>query len=316
MYVIYSPEHRRHNPEFEIYDGKKVSYAETPDRAQVIIESLRQNSIGTIIGPDNFEKRHISAIHSDGYINFLRRTSKGIAEGQTLFPSYFITDTYAPLTSGTYTSAVSAVNTALTGAKLVLGGQSVAYALCRPPGHHASIHSMGGYCYFNNTAIAANYLASHGRVAILDIDYHHGNGTQEVFYDTDEVLYVSIHARPQSSYPYISGYRNERGRGKGFGFNINYPLDNEIEFSQYIEVLESTINDVENFAPDFLIISAGFDTYINDPIGGLGLSLDNFCEIGQLLSNLNYPTLIIQEGGYDLDALGQISVNFLRSFNR
>jgi acetoin utilization deacetylase AcuC-like enzyme len=221
-------------------------------------------------------------------------------------------DTYTPIVAKTYDAARSSVDVALTGAKFVLEGEKVIYSLCRPPGHHADCNSMGGYCYFNNAAIAAEYLSEHGKVAILDIDFHHGNGTQSIFYDRADVLYISIHANPEVKFPYSSGFSEEAGRGEGLGFNKNYPLPLGTTNEEYMEVLQRALQDVRNFAPNFLVISAGFDTYEKDPIGGFELTIPFYKDIGQEIAALNLPTLIVQEGGYNVDALGDIAYSFLR----
>lgn len=231
-----------------------------------------------------------------------------------MFPSYFISDTYAPITRGTYSAARSAVDVALTGSDLVLNGDGVVYVLCRPPGHHASPHSMGGYCYFNNAAIAADYLSGHGRVAILDIDFHHGNGTQDVFYDRSDVLYVSIHANPKGSYPYVSGFTDETGRGDGSGFNLNFPIDMSTNDSQYLKTLGLALENIQSFAPDYLVVSVGFDTFVNDPIGGLKLTKNVYPKVSEMIAGLNLPTLLVQEGGYNVEHIGELATSFLATF--
>lgn len=311
MFVIFDPNHTEHSPSHEIYDGRQVNYAELPDRISSIVNALDANNIGTRISPELFVKSHTTSVHANDYVNFLRKTSDSINPDTTFFPSYYITDTYAPMTTGTYKAALGSVNIALTGAKMVASGEQLAYSLCRPPGHHAATRSMGGYCYLNNAAIAANYLSHHGRVAVLDIDYHHGNGTQEIFYERNDVLYVSLHAQPQSDYPYIAGYKNETGRGDGFGYNINYPLRQDTSRDEYIRALQVAIDDVNSFDPDYLVLSLGFDTYVGDPIAGFDLEIQDFRLIGALISELVYPTLLIQEGGYCVEDLGEIATNFL-----
>jgi acetoin utilization deacetylase AcuC-like enzyme len=221
-------------------------------------------------------------------------------------------DTYTPIASKTYEAARSAVDVTLTGAKYLLGGEQIVYALCRPPGHHAEYKTMGGYCYFNNAAIAANYLSKHGGVAILDIDFHHGNGTQQIFYYRPDILYVSLHADPHEKFPYSSGFANEQGAGEGFGFNRNYPLPLGTTNEQYLGVLLKALRDVQTFNPKFLIVSAGFDTYEKDPIGGFKLTIPFYQTIGKEIANLHLPTIIVQEGGYYIEDLGRIALSFLK----
>lgn len=315
MKIIYSKKHKKHNPPFEIYDGVKESYAEKADRIEGIVKTLREKGFGKYIQrPFRFPKKYIQAIHHREYVRFLREKTQSLKKGNVLYPSYFMMDTYTPLVSGTYHAAIESVNIALTGAKYILQGEPVIYSLCRPPGHHASEKSTGGYCYFNNAAIAANFLASYGNVAILDIDFHHGNGTQSIFYDRSDVLYLSIHADPRKRFPYSSGFVDEIGRGDGKGFTKNYPLSLGTKNSTYLRVLEKTIQDIENYSPAYLIISLGFDTYAHDPIGGFKLTESFYSTIGKTIANLHLPTLIIQEGGYNTKALGGLAYNFLNGF--
>jgi len=315
MYVIYNPGHKLHDPPFEHYDGVAAPYAETSARAEAIIDRLRMDQRLVIRRPTRRAVREdIKQIHHPAYVNFLQRRASQLRGDEILYPSYFMTDTYAPVTAHTYRTAVDAVRTALTAADIVLAGESAAYALCRPPGHHAEHTSMGGYCYFNNAAIAANYLNQHGRVAILDIDFHHGNGTQHSFYDRSDVLYVSIHADPLARYPYISGFRDETGRGEGIGFTKNYPLPLGTIDQKYLRVLRRALRDITDFRPEYLVVSAGFDTYEQDPIGGFALTVPGYAQIGQMIVALHLPTVIIQEGGYHVASLGNIAHAFLQSF--
>lgn len=310
--IIYTKKHSEHNPPYEIYDGVREPYAEKAERLTSIVRTLMQNGVKSFHNPHSFPLSHIHKIHLREYATFLRRRSNQLGKNEILYPSYFIMDTYTPIAHKTYTAAKSAVDVALTGAKYILEGGQVAYALCRPPGHHAEYKTMGGYCYFNNAAIAADYLSEHGKVALLDIDFHHGNGTQSIFYDRCDVFYVSIHADPHVKFPYSSGFENERGIGDGFGFNRNYPLPLGTNDTQYLTVLRKTLRDIRDFNPDFLVVSAGFDTYENDPIGGFKLTIPFYKTIGIEIAKLNLPTLIIQEGGYHVKDLGRLAFSFLK----
>ncbi len=313
MRIIYSDTHKLHNPRFEIYDGKKTPMPEIAKRAEGVIKELALRRLGQIQAPAAFNISNIYAVHSRQYVNFLRRSSN-IDAGEDFYPSYFISDTYAPLTKGTFQASIQAVNCALTGANCLLNGETLVYSLCRPPGHHAEHSSMGGYCYFNNAAIAANFLSTHGRVAILDIDFHHGNGTQSAFYNRDDVLFVSLHADPKRRYPYTSGFTQENGVGQGYGYNINFPLKLSTSDEEYLQILESAIAEIRLFEPDFLVVSAGFDTFEGDPIGGLKLTLSVYPKIAAAISNLNCRTIIIQEGGYNTEQLPHMVADFLQSF--
>ncbi len=316
MVIIYTDAHLAHNPPYEIYDGELEPYADKADRAEVIVNELRHQNLGPIISPARFPEDHIYAVHQKQYVEFIKNRSSKLPQKGILYPSYFITDTYAPVVKGTYKAAAAAVNCALTGAQKVLHGEQVVYSLCRPSGHHASHHTMGGYCYFNNAAIAAHYLSAHGRVAILDIDFHHGNGTQDAFYDRRDVLYVSLHAVPEERYPYSSGFITERGIGDGAGYNHNYPLPIGTDNDAYIAALDKALQDVTDFQPDFLVVSAGFDTFSEDPIGGFTLTKEVYQGIAEKIRDLHMPTLLLQEGGYHTKSLGQLVANFLSGFQQ
>jgi acetoin utilization deacetylase AcuC-like enzyme len=241
----------------------------------------------------------------------------------------------APIVAGTYAAARAAANTALTGAALLLEGQRATYALCRPPGHHAGRDLYGGYCYLNNAAIAAQFLGVGGwespptpnlqpptpnpqlthRVAILDVDYHHGNGTQQIFYERGDVLFASIHADPARQYPYFAGHADERGAGAGLGANLNIPLEADVDDGRYLEALDEALRAVRAFDPRFLVVSAGFDTFGGDPIADFALSSAVYPQIGRRIAALGLPTLIVQEGGYAVEALGENAVGLLRGFD-
>ena len=215
-------------------------------------------------------------------------------------------ETTTPLTSGTYDAARSAVDCALAATDAVLGGDRVAYGLCRPPGHHAATALYGGYCFFNNAAIAAHHAVSKtgGRVAVLDVDYHHGNGTQEIFYERDDVAYVSLHGDPARAYPYHTGFADETGSGRGSGCTCNVPLAAELDDDAYVGALDEALEAVESFAPELIVVSLGADTYVDDPICDLALTTDGFTRCGHAVAGLGLPLVVLQEGGYADAALG------------
>jgi acetoin utilization deacetylase AcuC-like enzyme len=196
------------------------------------------------------------------------------------------------------------VNCALSAARGISNGRRLAYALVRPPGHHAERRSFGGFCYFNTNAIAAQYLRSFGRVAILDIDYHHGNGQQDIFYRHADVLTVSIHGHPSVAYPYFSGFSDERGEGEGEGFNLNLPLPEEVDGNRYRKALATALQRIADFKPVFLVVALGFDTAKGDPTGTWSLTPRDFEINGQMVGGLGLPTLVVQEGGYRTRTLG------------
>ncbi len=312
MKIVYSPLHQQHRPTYEVYDGVRDTYAEVPERIEVIKDALVKENLGILVAPKEFSARFIEEIHHRNYIKFVASKSKELKSDDNFFASNFIMDTYTPMTGETYQAAKVAVDVALTGAALMKDGEKLVYALSRPPGHHAGHVNMGGYCYFNNAAIAANYLSEFGKVAILDIDYHHGNGTQQAFYSRDDVFYVSLHADPEEKFPYISGFEDETGRGEGKGYTKNYPLPLDTTEEQWIAALKKAIKNIQQFSPSFLVVSAGFDTYINDPIGKLGLDISSYSKVGGRIAALQLPTLVIQEGGYNVAAFGVIATSFVK----
>lgn len=310
MKIIYSSDHKLHDPEWEKAHEKRVAHVERPERLITIVRALKEKNIGRLVSPTRFPFPALYKVHSKEYVAFLRKTCASLGEKDLVYPYTHSFDTYTPLRKGTYKAAKVAVDCALTGAEFLLNGESVVYSLCRPPGHHASWDMMGGYCYFNNAAVVADYLSTFGDVAILDIDFHHGNGTQDIFYRRKDVLYVSIHADPKVRFPYTTGFSSESGSGEGAGFTKNYPLPLGIGDTQYRDVLVRALKDVTVFQPSYLIVSAGFDTFQNDPIGGFTLTIPFYETIARDITALRIPTLIVQEGGYAVNDLGKIAVSF------
>jgi len=360
MITIFSPDHALHDAPHEFLDGKLIPPHEAPVRARIILEALERADFGPIQPPRAFDLEPIRAVHDHGYLAYLAQAyERWVAAGgdpaavlpstlavrwmsrrsvgPLVAPGYYSFDLSAPIVAGTYRAARSAADAALTGAALLLEGQQLAYALCRPPGHHAGHDLYGGYCYLNNAAIAAQYLGDGGwgmgdgdtldsyppspiphppqRVAVLDIDFHHGNGTQQIFYERDDVLFVSIHADPAREYPYFAGYADEQGAGVGRGFNLNFPLEASVTNARYLAILEQALIAIADFAPRFLVLSAGFDTFGGDPIGDFALTADAYPLIGQRIAQLGLPTLVVQEGGYAVAALGENATGLLRGLN-
>ncbi len=356
MITIFSPDHALHDAPHEFLDGKLIPPHEAPIRARMILEALERADFGPIQPPRAFDLDPIRAVHDHDYLAYLAQAyERWVAAGgdaaavlpstlavrwmsrrsvgPLVAPGYYSFDLSAPIVAGTYRAARSAADAALTGAALLLEGQRLAYALCRPPGHHAGHDLYGGYCYLNNAAIATEYLRTEGRglrtelsgsqssvlspqswprVAVLDIDFHHGNGTQQIFYERDDVLFVSIHADPAREYPYFAGYADERGAGAGMGFNLNFPLEAGVTNARYLAVLEQALTAVADFAPRFVVLSAGFDTFGGDPIGDFALTAAAYPLIGQRIAQLGLPTLVVQEGGYAVAALGENAIGLLR----
>ena len=317
MIVLYSPTHHLHTPEVEYYDGMAGKYAERPERITSILDACQDLNLTIRKIRRPLTKRDLMTLHDKHYVDYFANRCKSIPEKEQIISSVFIKDTYSPIMKHTYNAARNSAGLAVTAAEMILSGeQQSIYALCRPPGHHAEHNSMMGYCYFNNAAFAADRLSWNAKkVAILDIDYHHGNGTQQLFYDRNDVLYVSLHADPKTNFPYSSGFADERGMHEGVGYTYNFPLPKDISPEVYIRTLNRAIRFIKKFQPDFFVLSLGLDTYMHDPIGNLGLVEKDYVEIGKLIAQkINLPTIIIQEGGYNVEALGNLSRNFLQGY--
>ncbi len=220
------------------------------------------------------------------------------------------------ISAGTWEAAQASANVALTAASKLNDGYTSSFALCRPPGHHAGVDIFGGYCFLNNAALAAQYLRDQGqsRVAILDIDFHHGNGTQQIFYQRDDVFVASLHGDPDVAFPYFLGYKNEQGQDKGCGYNQNYPLPKGCQYPQWKTALLDALKSIRQYKPESLIISLGVDTYENDPISFFKLASKDFIDIGIELKKMNLPTMFCMEGGYAVDQIGVNVVNVLEGF--
>jgi acetoin utilization deacetylase AcuC-like enzyme len=214
-------------------------------------------------------------------------------------------DLSACIVEGTYPAALASANCALSAAEAVANGDRVAFALCRPPGHHAGKDYAAGYCFINNASVAANWLASKGKVAILDIDYHAGNGTQDIFYERGDVLSISIHADPDFEYPHFIGFSDERGEGKGDGLHYNFPLPAKTNDEAYLKTLEQALAIIRKFQPDYLVVSAGMDIYRADKLGTFKITQKGITEIGERIASLEFPTIVVMEGGYANDVLGK-----------
>jgi acetoin utilization deacetylase AcuC-like enzyme len=359
MITIFSPDHALHNAPHEFFDGKLIPPHESPIRVQMILDALERAGFGPIQLPRAFGLDPIRAVHDDDYLAYLAQAyERWVAAGgdtgavlpntlavrwmsrrsvgPLVAPGYYSFDLSAPIVAGTYRAARAAADAALTAAALLLEGQRIAFALCRPPGHHAGRDLYGGYCYLNNAAIAAQYLGTgdwglgakgtlesqslvpnrQSPIAILDIDFHHGNGTQQIFYERDDVLFVSIHADPVREYPYFSGYADEQGAAAGEGYNLNFPLEAGVTNERYLAVLDQALAAIADFAPRFLVVSAGFDTFGGDPIGDFALTTDAYALIGRRIAELGLATLVVQEGGYAVAALGENTVGLLRGLNQ
>jgi len=311
------------NDRHDIHHVRERGYVEAPVRIRSILKEIEPTGLFRRVAPKEFAESRIRAVHDGPFIDYLKRVCQSVAPGKSVYPyvfpirnetrppkdlairaGYYCIDTFTPLNHNAYLAAKRAVDCALTASEAILRGDRLAYALVRPPGHHAEHRAFGGFCYFNNGAVAAHYLSAHGRVAILDIDYHHGNGQQMIFYERSDVLTVSIHGHPRFAYPYFSGFEDERGAGAGEGFNINYPMPESVDGKRYRETLERALNRIRRFAPRFLVVALGLDPAKGDPTGTWSLVGKDFEQNGRLIGELRLPTLVVQEGGYRTRTLG------------
>lgn len=340
MQVIYSPEHAKHHGAAELYRGRLVPCFEKPERAEKILAKIKEVNFGPVIAPFAFDIEPLRKVHSRDYLYFLSHAwSEWQAIGETgdalpyVWPTpwlrsdkepvnidgklgFYSFDGGTPITAGTWDAARASANCALTGARLILGKTDSAFALCRPPGHHAGSSNTGGFCYLNNAAIAAQAIRDGGveRVAILDIDYHHGNGTQDIFYDRGDVFFASLHGDPAQEYPFFLGYADETGIGSGAGANLNIPLPFGTGAGTYLDALDWAISRITKFGADVVVVSLGVDTFQNDPISHFKLRTQDFLEIGKRIAALLKPTLFVMEGGYAVDEIGSNVVNVLLGF--
>ncbi|HJR81914.1 MAG TPA: histone deacetylase family protein [Anaerolineales bacterium] len=339
MKVYYSEAHRKHEPPFEVFDGGlRTPYLENPDRMDRILHALRETGWAEILEPTDFGLNPIYAVHDKEYVDFLASAwtewlATDSKDHSVLLPAtfalrrhpqrptsllgragYYMMDLSACLVEGTYQAALASANCALSAAQSLVDGQWSTFALCRPPGHHAGKDYAGGYCFINNASVAANWLSSDGNVALLDIDYHCGNGTQDIYYGRDDVLTISIHADPDFEYPHFAGYAEERGQGKGLGFHHNFPLPSGTDDTAYLNTLESALRFIREFKPVYLVVSAGMDIYADDPLGKIRVTTEGIREIGKRIAALNMPTVIVMEGGYNNKALGRNITSLLGEF--
>jgi acetoin utilization deacetylase AcuC-like enzyme len=341
MKTVFTSEHRHQDGRAELYDGRYVPPFEMPRRAEIVIERVRATKLGPVVASEAFDLKPVHRVHDKGLVRFLEtawdewvqahgcydalpitwhtrgfRKKPPLPESIDGKLSYYAIDAGTPITAGTWRAVKGAVDVALTGVKLINGGEKAVFSLCRPPGHHAGSDFYGGYCFLNNAAIAAQAFRDLGakRVAILDVDYHHGNGTQEIFYDRADVLTISIHADPLQEFPFFLGFADETGKGKGEGYHLNLPLRWGARWDRYEEALAAALKKLRKFGPDALIVSLGLDTFKEDPISRFKLEQKDYLRMGEMIAGAKKPTLFVFEGGYAVDALGINTVNVLSGF--
>jgi acetoin utilization deacetylase AcuC-like enzyme len=341
METIFTEKHILRNSKTELYGGELVQPFERPSRAEYIIGRVREVNLGPVSPPDDFGMEPILAIHDKGFIDFLqvawRDWQAAGYKGEavpTVWPArrmshiiptdvegrlgYYALASETMISDGTWEAAYAAAQVALTGAQRIHTGANAVFALCRPPGHHAALDMYGGYCFINNAAVAAQYLLDNGaqRIAILDVDFHHGNGTQDIFDARDDVLFASLHGDPMDAFPHFLGHATETGTGKGAGFTVNYPLPPNTDFHTWRAALGKALEQIKDYAPDAVIVSLGVDTFETDPISFFKLASDDFTTYGGDIASLGLPTLFVMEGGYDIAEIGINTVNVLQGFEQ
>ncbi len=323
------------NEEHDIHHIRERGYVEAPVRIRAIADKLEEGELVRTVKAKRFAMDHVYAVHDRAFVNYLRRACELTPEGRSVYPyvfpirnatrppkemtvraGYYCIDTFTPIHRNAFKAARGAVDCALTAAKALIEGERMAYALVRPPGHHAERGFFGGFCYLNNNAVAAHYLSGHGKVAILDVDYHHGNGQQDIFYQRADVLTVSIHGDPSFAYPYFTGFADESGDGVGSGYNLNLPQPEKLDGKGYLQALRRALAAIEAFGPTFVVIALGLDPAKGDPTGTWSLKPEDFERNGERIGSLRRPMLVVQEGGYRTRTLGANARAFLTGLRR
>ncbi len=347
MKVVSDSAHLLHDNSIEVEWGIPAGHWEAPVRAEVIEAVLRRRSEDfSFVTPTEHGRAPIDAVHDPGLVDFLAHGWKefqSVRRQREVFPDtilhpalregmgpapvpsavyaqlgYWCFETMTPLCEGTFAAASAAVDVALTATDLVLGGERSAYGLCRPPGHHAPRAAYGGYCYLNNAAISAQMIVSMtgSKVSVLDVDYHHGNGTQQIFYARPDVQYVSLHGDPNEAYPYLAGHADERGTGRGAGTTVNVPLPRRTDDDSYIASLGRALDAIDSFDPAIIVVSLGVDTFEHDPIGGFAVTTGAYATHAAMVAALGRPLVILQEGGYHVPSLGLNVATWLSGVER
>lgn len=337
MKCFYAPETELHKPEFRFTNGRPGRNAEQPQRARLLLDGLNQLELETT-SPPEAPRSCYEAVHTPELLAFLetgweawqklpnaadeiipnlspQKASSTYPEHILAKAGWHLGDTSAPIGEHTWLATCRAADCAVAAADAVLSGDRAAYALTRPPGHHSSKDTVAGHCMMNVAAIAVEHLRQHhDRVATLDIDVHHGNGTQSIFYDRDDVLTVSIHVDPSDYYPFYVGHRHETGTGNGTGYNHNFPLPRGTTDDVWVETVTAGLAKIKDFAPGALVVSLGLDAHENDPLDGMKVTWDGFRRVGKQISFVDIPTIFIQEGGYLSDDLTTSLVSFLSGY--
>ena len=344
MITFHNHQHTLHQGKLEMFRGELVPCFEVPARVEHVLAEIERRGLGPVRQPTSFDDSALHAIHTPRYRDFLAHAwdewvaldpanaardalpslwpvrsfrSDVLPANFTARMGLFSFDAGTPLMAGTWAAARSGADCALSAAQQVADGARAAFALTRPPGHHAGADFFGGYCFLNNAALAAQHLRDRGaaRVAVLDIDYHHGNGTQAIFYARPDVLFTSIHGDPNTEYPFYLGYADERGEGAGLGCNQNLPLPRGTGFSVWRAALAQALQGIARFGADALVVSLGLDTFDGDPVAGFKLQSDDYLRVGADIAAAGLPTVFVFEGGYAVAEVGVNAVNVLAGFD-
>ncbi|TVP49675.1 MAG: histone deacetylase family protein [Halomonas sp.] len=342
MLTFYSEDSRLRQVQTELHDGTLVTPFECPERLDLVLKQLRQSSLGDIRTPKTYGLAPVLAVHDEGYVTFLANCWKewlaAEHEGEAIpniWPArsmrsdripasisgqlgYYALAAETSISAGTFEAAMASKDVALAAVEHMLETGEPSFGMCRPPGHHAAYDQFGGYCFFNNAAIAAQRALDAGkrRVAVLDVDFHHGNGTQQIFYGRDDVLFVSLHGDPAVTFPYYLGYADEIGEGKGEGFNVNYPLPPGTSVVDWMATLEQALAQIQAAECECLIVSLGVDIFEDDPISAFTFTSADFTVLGERLAQTGLPSVFLMEGGYAVDEIGVNVVNVLQGFEQ
>ncbi|PLX39509.1 MAG: acetylpolyamine amidohydrolase [Hyphomicrobiales bacterium] len=340
MKTFFSEKHRLHFPQGEFFAGELVTPFERPSRVEYVLNRLNERGFERPVDPGDVDFGPLSRVHDEGFLEFLKTAwADWKAEGfggevfATSFPlqrtpkrppprnidgkvGYYATSGETAITAGTWEAALSSCATAQAAQRHVAAGARSAFALCRPPGHHAAGDLFGGFCFLNNAAVVAEMFRMNGaeKVAILDIDFHHGNGTQDIFYRRGDIFFVSLHGQPEDAYPYFLGYADEKGEGAGEGANVNYPLAPGTTYARWAEALDDAIARIHKAGAEAVVVSLGLDTFKDDPISFFKLESEDYLDCGRRIAKMGLPTVFVMEGGYSVEALGINTVNVLEGF--
>ena len=337
MRVIYSEDHKLRDAKTELHNGQLVTPFEGPFRAEWILDGVRAAGFIDVVAPERHGLETAMKVHDRGYLEFLSRawdmwkatgaageaipTSFPVRRSTLRVPNdidallgYYANAAETAITDGTYQAAVASMQCAVTGADWLNGGNRFAFSLCRPPGHHAGIDLFGGYCFINNSGVAAQRLLDHGarKIAVLDVDFHHGNGTQDLFYRRGDVFTASLHGDPIHAFPYFLGHADEVGEGEGEGANRNYPMARGTSFDVWSAALADALSRVKAFGAEAIVVALGVDTFERDPISFFTLKSEDFIRMGEMISAIGLPVVTCMEGGYGVPEIGLNVANVLR----